>query len=108
VHLLLLIELLTPLPPSFANPPSYFSHVQDRVAIIYLIPTFGGHHVLSPKTILTMPLRRISQHLHPDEGLPRASNKNQPPFQQPSTQRLPTITEAAEHPTFDNIPEAQL
>jgi hypothetical protein len=54
-----------------------------------------------------MPLRRISQHLHPDEDLPQASNQNQPQFQQPSTQTLPTIIEAAEHPTFGNIPEAK-
>jgi hypothetical protein len=54
-----------------------------------------------------MPSRRTSQRLHLDEGLPQASNQNQPPFQQPSTQTLPTITKAAEHPTFGNIPEAQ-
>jgi hypothetical protein len=55
-----------------------------------------------------MPLRRVSQHLHPDEGLPQTSDQNQLPFQQPSTQTLPTITEAVEHPTFDNILEVQL
>jgi broad specificity polyphosphatase/5'/3'-nucleotidase SurE len=54
-----------------------------------------------------MPPRRTSQRLHPYEGLPQASNQNQPPFQQPSTQTLPTITEAAEHPSFGNILEAQ-
>jgi hypothetical protein len=34
--------------------------------------------------------------------------KPTPPLQQPSTQILPTITEAAEQQTFDNIPEVQL
>jgi hypothetical protein len=48
------------------------------------------------------------QHLYPDEGLPQTSYQNQPPFQQPSTQTLPTITEATENPTFNNIPEIQL
>jgi hypothetical protein len=52
--------------------------------------------------------RKISQRLHPDEGLPQASDQNQPPFQQPSTQTLPIVTEAIEHPTFGNILEAQL
>jgi hypothetical protein len=54
-----------------------------------------------------IPPRRISQRLHPDEGLPQASNQNQPPFQQPSTQAFSVITEAAEHPTFGNILEVQ-
>jgi hypothetical protein len=35
--------------------------------------------------------------------LPQASDQNQPP-----THALPTIIEAAKHPTFDNIPEIQL
>jgi hypothetical protein len=73
-----------------------------------LITTFDVHHVLSLKTTLTMPSRRVSQCLHPEEGLPQTSNQNQLPFQQPSTQTLPTITEATENPTFDNIPEIQL
>jgi hypothetical protein len=55
-----------------------------------------------------MPLRRVSQRMHPDEGLPQSSDQNQPLFQQPSTQTLPTITEATEHLTLDNIPEVQL
>jgi hypothetical protein len=55
-----------------------------------------------------MPPRRVSQRLHLDEGLPQTSDQNQPPFQQPSTQTLPTITEAAKNPTFDNILEIQL
>jgi hypothetical protein len=46
--------------------------------------------------------------LHPDEGLPQTSDQNHPAFQQPSTQTLPTITEAAEHLTLDNIPDVQL
>jgi hypothetical protein len=54
-----------------------------------------------------MPPRRISQCLHPNEGLPQASDQNQPPLQQPFTQTILTITEAAEHLTFGNIPEAQ-
>jgi hypothetical protein len=55
-----------------------------------------------------MPPRRVSQRLHPDEGLPQTSDQNQLQFQQPSTQTLPTIIEAAENPTFDNIPEIQM
>jgi hypothetical protein len=55
-----------------------------------------------------MPPRRVSQRLHPDEGLPQTSDQNQPPFEQPSTKTLPTITEAVEHLTFDNILEVQL
>jgi hypothetical protein len=54
-----------------------------------------------------MPPRRVSQRLHPDEGLLQTSDQNQPPLQQPSTRTLPTITEAAE-PAFDNILEVQL
>jgi hypothetical protein len=54
-----------------------------------------------------MPPRRINQRLRLDEVLLQTSDQNQPPFQQPSTQTLPTIVEAAE-PTFDNIPEVQL
>jgi hypothetical protein len=57
---------------------------------------------------MMMPPRRVSQRLHPDEGLPQTSDQNQPPFQQPSTQTLLTITEDTEHPIFDNIPEIQL
>jgi hypothetical protein len=55
-----------------------------------------------------MPPRKVSQRLHSDEGLPQTSNQNQLPFQQPSTQTLPTITEATENPTFDSIPKIQL
>jgi hypothetical protein len=72
-----------------------------------LIPTFGTHHVRSSKTTLTMPPGRASQHLHPSEGLLQTSDQNQTSLQQPSTQILPTITEAIE-PTLDNIPEVQL
>jgi hypothetical protein len=54
-----------------------------------------------------MPLRRMSQCLHPDEGPPRESTNN-PPLHQPSTQNLPTIVEDPEHPTFGEIPEVQL
>jgi hypothetical protein len=56
---------------------------------------------------MMMPPRRVSQRLHPNEGLLQISDQNQPPFQQSSTQILPTIAEATE-PTFDNIPEVQL
>jgi hypothetical protein len=87
--------------------PSIFSRVWDQVAFGYLIPTFDAHRVQSSKTTLTIPPRRVSQCLHPDEGLLQTFDKNQPPLQQPSTQILPTITEAVE-PTFDNIPEVQL
>jgi hypothetical protein len=54
-----------------------------------------------------MPLRRVSQRLHPDEDLLQTFDQNQPPPQQPSTQTLPAITKAAEL-TFDNILEVQL
>jgi hypothetical protein len=97
-HLLPPIELLI---------PPHFSHVQDQAAFVYLIPTFGAHHVRSLKTTLTMRMRRVSQHLHPNEGLLQTSDQNQPPLQQPSTETLPTINEATEL-TFDNIPEVQL
>jgi hypothetical protein len=73
-----------------------------------LIPIFDAYRVLSLKTTLMMPLRRVSQRLHPDEGLPQTSDQDQLPFQQPSTQTLPTITKATENPTFDNILEIQL
>jgi hypothetical protein len=53
-----------------------------------------------------MPLRRMSQLLHPGEGPPRESTNN-PPLQL-STQNLPTIAEDPEHPTFRDIPEVQL
>jgi hypothetical protein len=46
-----------------------FSRAQYQVAFGYLIPTFGVHRVRSSKTTLTMPLRRVRQRLHPDEGL---------------------------------------
>jgi hypothetical protein len=62
---------------------------------INLIPTFGTHRARSSKTILTMPPRRVSQCLHLDEGLLQTFDQNQPPFQQPSTQTLPTIAKAA-------------
>jgi hypothetical protein len=65
-------------PSSFDNLPSHLSRVQGHVAIGYLIPAFGTHRVLSPKTNLTMPPRRVSQCLHPDEGLPQTSDQNQP------------------------------
>jgi hypothetical protein len=73
-----------------------------------LISIFGVQRVLSPKTTLTIPPKRVSQRLHPDEGLPQTSDQNQIPFKQPSTQTLPTITEVVENLTFGNIPEIQL
>jgi hypothetical protein len=84
-----------------------FPRVRDGVAFNYLIPTFDIHRVLSLKITPMMPLRRVSQHMHQDEALLLTSDQNQPPLQQPSTQILPTITEAVE-PTFDNILEVQL
>jgi hypothetical protein len=57
---------------------------------------------------MTMPVIRFNQRLHPDEGLPQASDQNQFPFHQPSAQTLSTITEGSEHPTFGDIPELQL
>jgi hypothetical protein len=95
-------------PPSLVNLPLHLSCVRGQVALGYLIPTFAAHRVLSSKTTPTMPSRRVSQRLHPDEGLPQTSDKNQPPFEQPSTQTVPTMTEVAEHSTFDNIPKVQL
>jgi hypothetical protein len=41
-------------------------------------PTFGAHCVPSSKTTLVMPLRRMSQHLHPNEGPLRESTNNHP------------------------------
>jgi hypothetical protein len=64
----------------------------------FLIPTFGVHHVPSPKTTLNMPPRRSSQHQYPDEGTPQPT----------TTQTPPTITEASEDQTFDTIPKLQL
>jgi hypothetical protein len=87
--------------------PSYFFRVQDQASFDYLILIFGVHRVLSSKTTLIMPLRRVSQRLHPDEGLLQTFDQNQPPPQQPSTQTLPAITKAAEL-TFDNILQVQL
>jgi hypothetical protein len=84
-----------------------FFRVQGQAVFGYLIPIFGAHRGLSLKTTLTLPPRRVSQCLHPDEGLPQISDQNQPPLQQPSTQTLLIITEAAE-PTYDNILEVQL
>jgi hypothetical protein len=103
-----LITMLLPLTefqlPTFVSQP----RVWVLVAFDYLDPTFGTHRILGLKIALMMPPRRVNQCLHPDKGLPQTSDQNQPPFQQPSTQTLPTITEATEHPTFDNIPEIQL
>jgi hypothetical protein len=81
---------------------SLFPRVRDQAAFDYLIPTFDTHRILSLKRTLTMPLRRVSQRLHPDEGLLQTFG-----LQQPCTQTLPTITEVAE-PTFENFPEVQL
>jgi hypothetical protein len=85
------------------HPPSCSGINNSRL----FTPTFGAHRVRSFKTILVMPLRRMDQHLHPDEGPPRESTNN-PPLHQLSTQNLPTITEDPEHPTFGDIPEVQL
>jgi hypothetical protein len=70
-------------------------------------PTFGAHRVLSSKTTLMMPPRRMSQCLHLDEGPPEEST-NTPSLHQPSTKNLPTIVKDPEHPTFGDIPEVQL
>jgi hypothetical protein len=95
--------------PRFSIPISFlYLHVSGSIASGYLVPTFGVHRVLSPKTTLTMPPRRSSQRLHVDDGLPQTFDQNQIPFQHPPNQALPTITEAIEHPTFNNIPEIQL
>jgi hypothetical protein len=55
-----------------------------------------------------MPPKWTSQRLHPDEGLPQTHTQNQILSQHPSTQALPSITEVAQHSTFDNILEVQL
>jgi hypothetical protein len=70
-------------------------------------PTFGAHHFPSSKTTLTIPLRRMSEHLYLDEGPPQESTHN-PSFHQSSTQNLHTIAEDPEHPTVEDIPEVQL
>jgi hypothetical protein len=70
-------------------------------------PTFRAHHVLSLKTTLMMPSKRMSQRLHPDEGPPQEST-NYPSLHQLSTQNLPTIAKDPEHPTFGDIPKVQL
>jgi hypothetical protein len=68
---------------------------------------FGAHRVLSLKKTLTMPPRRMSQRLHPDEGQPQESTNNLS-LHQPSTQNLSTIAEYPEHPTFGDISKVQL
>jgi hypothetical protein len=73
------------------------------IALGYLVPTFGFHRVLSSKMTLTMPSRRFSQRLHPDEDLPQTSTQNHAP-----TQILSTIAEGPENPSFSDIPEVQL
>jgi hypothetical protein len=83
-------------------------HVRDSIALSYLVPTFGTHRVLSSKTTLIMPSRRVSQRLHPDEVLPQALTQNHPPLYHPSTQILTTITKGSEHPAFGDILEVQL
>jgi hypothetical protein len=71
------------------------------------ISTFDAHRVASSKTTPTMPQRRSSQCLHPDEAPPQEPI-NHPPLNQPSTRILPTIDKSSKHPVFGNIPEAQL
>jgi hypothetical protein len=85
------------------HPPSCSGINRPRL----ITPTFGSHHVLSSRTTLVMPPRRMSQCLHPNEGPPKEST-NSPPIHQPSTENLPTIAEDPEHPTFDVIPKVQL
>jgi hypothetical protein len=110
VHLLSLsVALSTPSQPSFYSTLystfAFFSYVRDQVALGFLIPTFGAHRGLSPKAPLTMPPRRLSQRLHPDEGSTQTSDQNQ--THHPSTQSLATIAEGVEHPTFNTIPQVQ-
>jgi hypothetical protein len=52
---------------------------------------------------MTMPPRRMSQHLHPDKGLSQTSTQDPPP-----TQILSTIVEGSEHPTFGDIPDVEV
>jgi hypothetical protein len=61
-----------------------------------------------PKTTLVMPLRRFSQQLHPDEGLPQAFDQSQLSLHQPPSQTLSTIVKGSEQPTFGDIPKLQL
>jgi hypothetical protein len=70
-------------------------------------PIFGAHRVPRSKTTLPMTPRRMSQHLHSDEG-PLRESINNPPIHQPSTQSLLTIAEDPKHPTFGDIPKVQL
>jgi hypothetical protein len=106
VHLLLLTEWLTPSLPTFCLPTLAFFPCSRSSSPCYLIPTFVAHRVLCLKTTMTMPPRRTSQRLHPNEGSTQTSDQNQ--THHPSTQDLPTIAEGAEHLTFDTIPQVQL
>jgi hypothetical protein len=83
-----------------------FPGVRDQVALGYLIPTFGAHRGLSPKTTPVMPPRRQSQCLHPDKALPKPLPKSNQ-WSTP-TQTLSIIVEGSEHPTFGDIPKLQL
>jgi hypothetical protein len=85
---------------------AFYPHVRDQAASGPLIPTFGAHRGLSPKTTPIMSPRRQSQHLHPDEGLPQTSAQNQPTLY-PPTQTLSTIVEEFEHSTFGDNPKLQ-
>jgi hypothetical protein len=60
--------------------PCCHLRVRDLITLGYLVPTFGAHHILSSKTTLIMPPRRVSQCLHPDECLPQASTQNNSPI----------------------------
>jgi hypothetical protein len=91
------------IPPHSYHPPPCSGINSPRL----FTPTFGAHCVSSSKTTLSMPPKRMSQHLHPDEGPPRESTNN-PPLHQPSSQNLLTIAEDPEHPIFGDIPEVQL
>jgi hypothetical protein len=99
---LLLVITIFVCSPHLCIPISHLC-IRDSIALGYLVPTFGAHHVLSSKTTLTMPPRRFSQRLHPDEDLHQTSTQNQV-----STHTLSTIAEGSEHPAFGDIPEVHL
>jgi hypothetical protein len=104
-QLLLVITVFSRGSRTFAShhPPSCSGINSHRL----FTSTFGVHRGLSSKIILTMPPRRMSQHLHPDEVPPQESTNN-PSHHQLSTQNLPTIVEDPNHPIFGDILEVQL
>jgi hypothetical protein len=84
-----------------------FPRVWDQIAFSHLIPTFGTHRVLSMKITWTMPPRRTSQRLHPNEALRQNLAENHQTIPHPSTQTLSTIPKGPGPSTLGNIPKVQ-